>query len=124
MNTDREMTRPIVAALLRMLTSVGRTPVRRSRATTIFSDAEIMKRRPCQVLSRRSRAEYEISVPGGAARRPSGSRRSDSGPPLRAAPPRPAPTQSGGLLHPLDSDDSRAATVEVSDGQGDERTLM
>src|SRR3954468_21606676 len=100
--------RPIVAALLRTVTSAGSTPVRRSRATAIFSAAEIMKRRPCQVLSRRLRAEYAASVPGGADRRPPGSARSDT----------------RGVIIPLDSDDSRAATVQVPVGHHDERRLV
>jgi hypothetical protein len=95
-NTDTEITSPIVAALLKIEMSGESSTKRRNSATTSLSAAEIMKRRPAQVPSSRSRVERCSSGAGGSAGRPlPGSHR--SGP--------------RGVLIPLVSDDSRAAHV-------------
>src|SRR4051794_40319833 len=74
---ETDTTRPMVAAPLRTEINRGRSPARRSSATTSLSEAEIMKRRPGHVFSNRSRAEYGSSVPAaGAGRRLPGSIRS------------------------------------------------
>ena len=91
---ETETMRPIVAALLRMLTIAAGRPTRRSSATTSLSAAEMMKRRPGQVCSSRSRVEYGGSTPGGGQ---AGVGRATACPGLV------------GVLIRLESDDSRAA---------------